>query len=86
MSLERCTKAILPSLLTWLAGLGLDCAEQQSCYQPVHPLDLQPLPILRYPCARHTSPGHTAQHATDKRWDGLQLSLPAANPTKHREQ
>ena len=35
------------------------------------------------PHTRHATPGHAAQHATDKRWDGLQLSLAAANPIKH---
>lgn len=41
------------------------------------------LPTLRHPRAGHAAPGHTAQHTTDKHWDGLQLSLTAANPTKH---
>lgn len=35
------------------------------------------------PHAGHAAPGHAAQHATDKLWDGLQLSLASANPTKH---
>lgn len=88
---KGCTKATPPNMperacraANPLPSLGLDCAEQQSCLHSVHPPALSSrLPTLRHPRAGHAAPGHTAQHATDKHWDGLQLSLAAANPTKH---
>lgn len=80
---KYCTKAAPPKLPK-LPGLGLDCSEQQSRCHSVHPPALSSrLPTLRHARAGHAAPGHTAQRATDKHWDGLQLSLAAANPTKH---
>lgn len=55
-----------------LPGLGLVCAERYSCYHSMHPLaSSSQLPTLRYRRAGHAAPGHTAQHAMDKHWDGL---------------
>lgn len=80
---KYCTKAAPPKLPE-LPGLGMDCSEQQSRCHSVHPPALSSrLPTLRHPRAGHAAPGHTAQRATDKHWDGLQLSLAAANPKKH---
>lgn len=90
-SWERCTKVAhsntpdkLAELLTW-SPLWIWTVLSNNPGTALCTLQCSPagFPSSDTPCTGHIIPGHVAQDAVGKCCNGLQLSLAAANPTKH---